>query len=63
VLQLRVRTTVVRDKLKQLLDRFRQIETAAADGGLPFADAMRLVAGVAVEEESGDPQLVRRVYP
>jgi non-specific serine/threonine protein kinase len=46
---------VNRDKLKQLLDRFRKIETAAADGGLPFADAMRLVAGVAVEEESGDP--------
>ena len=47
---------VDRDKLKQLLDRFRQIETAAADGGLPFADAMRLVAGVAVDEEQlGDP--------
>jgi non-specific serine/threonine protein kinase len=46
---------VDRDKLKQLLDRFRQIETAASDGGLPFADAMRLAAGVSVEEESGDP--------
>jgi non-specific serine/threonine protein kinase len=46
---------VDRDTLKQLLDRFRQIETAAADGGLPFADAMQLVAGVSVEEESGDP--------
>jgi superfamily II DNA or RNA helicase len=47
---------VDRDKLKQLLDRFRKIETAAAGGGLPFADAMRLVAGVAVDEEqSGDP--------
>jgi len=34
---------VDRDKLKQLLDRFRRIETAAVDGGLPFADAMRLV--------------------
>ena len=45
---------VDRDKLKQLLDRFRQIETAAADGGLPFVEAMRLVAGVAVEEESSD---------
>ena len=42
---------VDRDKLKQLLDRFHRIETAAADGGLPFADAMRLVAGVAVDEE------------
>jgi non-specific serine/threonine protein kinase len=47
---------VDRDKLKQLLDRFRKIETAAAGGGLPFADAMRLVAGVAVDEErSGGP--------
>ncbi len=47
---------VDRDKLKRLLDRFRKIETAAAGGGLPFADAMRLVAGVAVDEEqSGDP--------
>ncbi len=47
---------VDRDKLKQLLERFRKIETAAADGGLPFADAMRLVAGVAVDEEQlGDP--------
>ncbi len=42
---------VDRDKLKQLLDRFQRIETAAAAGGLPFADAMRLVAGVAVEDE------------
>jgi non-specific serine/threonine protein kinase len=42
---------VDRDKLKQLLDRFQKIETAAAAGGLPFADAMRLVAGVAVEDE------------
>jgi len=29
----------------------KKIETAAAAGGLPFADAMRLVAGVAVEDE------------
>ncbi len=50
---------VDRDKLKQLLDRFRKIETAAAGGGLPFAEAMRLVAGVAVDEnqpgELSDP--------
>jgi non-specific serine/threonine protein kinase len=47
---------VDRGKLKQLLDRFRKIETAAAGGGLPFSDAMRLVAGVAVDEEQlGDP--------
>ena len=42
---------VDRDKLKQLLDRFHRIEAAAAGGGLPFAEAMRLVAGVAVDEE------------
>src|SRR5580698_8409688 len=46
---------VDRDKLKQLLDRFRHIEKASADGGLPFADAMRLVAGAAVEEGSANP--------
>jgi non-specific serine/threonine protein kinase len=47
---------VDRAKLRQLLEKFRKIEAAAAAGGLPFADAMRLVAGVAVEvEESGEP--------
>ncbi len=46
---------VDRAKLMQLLEKFRKVEAAAAAGGLPFADAMRLVAGVAVEEESGDP--------
>lgn len=47
---------VDRDNLKELLDRFRKIEKAAAAGGLPFADAMRLVAGVAVDEEQwGNP--------
>lgn len=46
---------VDRAKLTQLLEKFRRVEAAAAAGGLPFADAMRLVAGVAVEEEeSGD---------
>src|SRR5712671_1110931 len=47
---------VDRAKLTQLLEKFRKVEAAAAAGGLPFADAMRLVAGVAVDEEqSGDP--------
>ncbi len=46
---------VDRAKLTRLLERFRNVEAAAAAGGLPFADAMRLVAGVAIEEEvSGD---------
>ena len=42
---------VDRAKLTQLLDRFRAVEAAASAGGLPFAAAMRLVAGVPVEEE------------
>src|SRR4029077_13807957 len=50
---------VDRDKLKQLLDRFRRIETAAAGGGVTSADAMRLMTGVAVDDEqlgdSSDP--------
>jgi non-specific serine/threonine protein kinase len=46
---------VDRAKLRQLLDRFRQVEAAAAGGGLPFAEAMRLLAGVAVDEsDSGE---------
>jgi superfamily II DNA or RNA helicase len=45
---------VDRVKLKQLLDKFRKVEAAAAAGGLPFAEAMRLVAGVAVDEEETD---------
>ena len=46
---------VDRAKLSQLLERFRAVESAAASGGLPFVDAMRLVAGVSLgDEESGD---------
>lgn len=44
---------VDRAKLQQLLEKFRKIEAAAAAGGVPFAVAMRLVAGVAVEDEEG----------
>ncbi len=44
---------VDRAKLSQLLDRFRAIEAAASAGGLPFAAAMRLVAGVSVDDEVG----------
>jgi superfamily II DNA or RNA helicase len=47
---------VDRAKLTQLLEKFRKVEAAAAAGGLPFADAMRLVAGVAVEEEESGHQ-------
>ncbi len=34
------------------MERFRQIEQTAAADGLPFGEAMRLMAGVAVEEDS-----------
>lgn len=44
---------VDRAKLSQLLERFRAVEAAAADGGLPFAAAMRLVAGVSVDGGEG----------
>jgi non-specific serine/threonine protein kinase len=47
---------VDRAKLTQLLEKFRKVEATAAAGGLPFADAMRLVAGVAVEEEESGVQ-------
>ena len=43
---------VDRNKLSRLLERFRQIEQAAAAGGLPFGEAMRLMAGVTVAEEA-----------
>ena len=45
---------VDRKKLSQLLERFRRVEQAAAAGGLPFGEAMRLMAGVAVAEEGTD---------
>ena len=45
---------VDRKKLSQLLDRFRLVEQAAAVGGLPFGEAMRLMAGVVVAEQSVD---------
>ena len=45
---------VDRKKLTQLLETFRRVEAAASAGGLPFAEAMRLVAGVPVQEEGSD---------
>jgi non-specific serine/threonine protein kinase len=44
---------VDRAKLSQLLERFRAVEAAAAAGGLPFSTAMRLVAGVSVDDGEG----------
>ncbi|MBF0220080.1 MAG: DEAD/DEAH box helicase [Gammaproteobacteria bacterium] len=40
---------VDRDRLAQLLSRFQGIENAAADG-LPFGQAMRLLAGTAIDD-------------
>jgi superfamily II DNA or RNA helicase len=41
---------VDRNKLQRMLARFEAIEQAAAKNGLPFAEAMRLVAGAALDE-------------
>lgn len=42
-------------KLERLLQRFRAIEQSAADSGLPFAEAMRLMAGASLGEDAVDP--------
>ena len=42
---------VNRDKLARMLDEFRSVEKAAADSGLSFAEAMRMLAGASL---SGD---------
>ena len=39
---------VDRDKLGRLLEQFREAERTAADGGLSFAEAMRMLAGANV---------------
>ncbi len=39
---------VDRKKLGRLLERFKAIEQSAADSGLPFAEAMRLMAGASL---------------
>jgi non-specific serine/threonine protein kinase len=38
-----------RKKLGHMLERFQAIEQAAAENGLPFAEAMRLVAGASLD--------------
>ncbi len=47
---------VDRKRLGRMLERFQAIEQAAAENGLPFADAMRLLAGASLDEagEAGD---------
>jgi non-specific serine/threonine protein kinase len=41
---------VDRKKLGRMVERFKAIERAAAENGLPFAEAMRLVAGASLDE-------------
>ncbi len=41
-----------RQKLGRMLDRFRNIERVAAAGGLPFAEAMRLVTGASFSSDA-----------
>ena len=43
-----------RKKLGRLLERFQAIEDAAAGKGLPFAEAMRLMAGASLDDASAD---------
>ena len=46
-------------KLSQLLERFQRVEKLAAAGGVPFAEAMRLMAGVTVtadDVDAADPE-------
>jgi hypothetical protein len=46
---------VDRSRLQRLLARFQGIEQAAAQSGLPFAEAMRLLAGAAIDDDEADP--------
>lgn len=41
---------VDRDRLTRMLEQFRAVEQAAANGGLSFSEAMRLTAGAALTE-------------
>ncbi|MEO5659104.1 MAG: SNF2 helicase-associated domain-containing protein, partial [Polaromonas sp.] len=45
---------VDKKSLSRMLERFKAIEQVAADGGLPLADAMRLLAGASLEDAAGD---------
>src|SRR5215471_8384981 len=42
-----------REQLSRMIERFREVERTAADQGLAFAEAMRLLAGVDVSREDG----------
>ncbi len=43
---------VDREKLGLMIERFRRVEQAAAEGGVPFAEAMRLLAGTDLSGDS-----------
>jgi non-specific serine/threonine protein kinase len=43
---------VDRERLGRMVERMRQVERLAAEGGLTFAEAMRMVAGAGVAPES-----------
>jgi non-specific serine/threonine protein kinase len=45
---------VDRRTLSRLLERFQTVEQAAAAGGLPFGEAMRLLAGASLANEATD---------
>ena len=45
---------VDRDRLERTLRRFREAEKLALDQGLPFAEAMRLLAGAAVTQDGAE---------
>ena len=48
---------VDRHKLTRMLEQFRSVEQAAAEGGLNFVEAMRLASGVSLaDEDSADAQ-------
>ena len=43
---------VDRGKLARMLERFKALEKAAKENGLPFADAMRLIAGATLDDDN-----------
>jgi len=45
---------VDRDRLQSVLDHWRQVESGAGRDGVPFLEAMRLLAGVRLEDKGKD---------
>ncbi len=43
-----------RERLTRMLERFREVERAAADGGFSFAEAMRMLAGADVSSDGAN---------